>query len=98
MLPVVFGILVRADEHKPIKNANVTIKAPSKTEIASYYEHLLSIIWLMLKHLHGSAEIKAKITQERLIFKLLENDLEKAKRIRQILELYLEPISEFDLT
>jgi hypothetical protein len=32
------------------------------------------------------------------MFKLLENDLEKTKRIRQILELYLEPISEFDLT
>jgi len=48
--------------------------------------------------LHNSSEIKEKITQERLTFKLLENDLEKTKRVRQILEQYLEPISEFDLT
>lgn len=62
VLPVVFGILVRADEHKPIKNANLSIKAPSKVEIASYYEHLLSVIWSMLKQLHDSSEIKAKIS------------------------------------
>jgi hypothetical protein len=74
------------------------MKAPSKTEIARYYEHLMSVIWSMLKQLHDCTEIKSKITQERLIFKLLENDLEKTKRIRQILELYREPISEFDLT
>ena len=52
----------------------------------------------MLKQLHDCTEIKTKITQERLVFKLLENDLEKTKRIRQILEQYLEPISDFDLT
>jgi hypothetical protein len=104
VLPVLFGVLVRADEHKPVKNANVSIKAPSKLEIASYYEHLLSVIWSMLKQLHDCSEIwffiifklnlfftqtskfvpeiKTKITQERLIFKLLENDLEKTKRVR----------------
>ncbi len=82
VLPVLFSVLVRADEHKPVKNTNVSIKTPSKLEIASYYEHLLSVIWSMLKQLHDCSEIKTKITQERLIFKLLENDLEKTKRIR----------------
>lgn len=48
ILPVIFGILVKADENKPLKNANLSIKAPSKQEIASYYEHLLSVIWQMI--------------------------------------------------
>jgi hypothetical protein len=81
ILPVVFSILMKSDEQKPVKNSNVNIKAPSKSEIDNYYEHILSSIWSMIKQLHNCSEIKVKISQERLIFKLLENNLEKTKRV-----------------
>jgi len=45
LLPVIFGILMKADENKAIKNNNITIRAPSKSELSSYYENLLSLIW-----------------------------------------------------
>ena len=48
VLAVFFGVFMRSDEHKAVKNANLSIKAQSKQELATYYEHLLSVVWQMI--------------------------------------------------
>lgn len=92
ILSVLFAILMKEDVSKPIKSQNISIPALSKSEIASHYEQLLSIIWLMIQKLYGSSETKTQICLERLIFKLIENNLEKTKRIRSIFDTYLVAI------
>jgi hypothetical protein len=42
---------MRTDEAKAVKSSQIVSNAPSKSELNNYYEHMLSIIWNILKHM-----------------------------------------------
>ena len=60
-------------------------------------EHLLSILWNMLKHLTKMIDDNPKnqIALERFLFKFLEEG--KLQRILGIYQQYVQPLLDFDL-
>lgn len=72
-------------------------KAPnSATENAKHHEHLLSVLWNMMKHLARQTDnIKHQIAFERFLFKFLEEG--KLKRLLNIFDHYGAPLLEFDI-
>ena len=93
-LPVLFGFLMKSPDSKS-KRGEVYLAPRTEQEVLMDMEHLFTVIWNLIKALHGSEDPKHKISLERLIFKLLEAG--KIRRIDELLEKYLAPVSDFDL-
>lgn len=96
-LPFLFSLLMKTQDRRPRKGE--VFMAPKNAQaIADDLEHLLSILWNMLKHLTKmiGENPKIQIALERFLFKFLEEG--KLQRILGIYQEYVKPLLDFDLS
>jgi hypothetical protein len=86
-LAVLFGILTSQPTSETKKNAAVLLKPLTQKELTKQHEQIVSIIWFTLSNLKPESEqpVQVKICFERLVFKLLEDNLRKARLIMDLL-------------